>query len=232
MPAKTISAFILFFVKKAIIFNPNKKMMKFVFYIVALLNLFACKETSKLPILGDRQVVEREKDGKIITDTIYHTIPEFSFVNQDGQQVSEKTFEGKIYIADFFFTTCPSICPKMKQQMLRVYEKYKNDDRILLLSHSISREDSVPVLKSYAQKINIETAKWHLVTGDWNKIEQMAKKYFVGVQEDPNEPGGYLHNGYFVLVDKQKRIRGAYDGTNPKEVDKLLVDIDILLDEK
>ena len=214
------------------IFNLNKKVMKVVFYIVFIFSLLACKEAEKLPILGERQVIEREKDGKVFTDTIYHTIPEFSFVNQDGQKVSEKTFEGKIYVTDFFFTTCPSICPKMKQQMLRVYEKYKNDDRILLLSHSISREDSVPILKSYAKKINIETAKWHLVTGDWNKIEQMAKKYFVGVQEDPNEPGGYLHNGYFVLVDKQKHIRGAYDGTNPKEVDKLLSDIDILLDEK
>jgi len=206
--------------------------MRVFFYTIAVLGLFACNEAKKLPILGERQVVNREKDGKVFTDTIYHTIPEFSFVNQDGQNVSEKTFEGKIYVTDFFFTTCPSICPKMKQQMLRVYEKYKKDDRILLLSHSISREDSVPVLKSYAKKINIETSKWHLVTGDWNKIEQMAKKYFVGVQEDPNEPGGYLHNGYFVLVDKQKHIRGVYDGTNPKEVDKLLSDIDILLDEK
>ncbi|GAB4133154.1 MAG: SCO family protein [Raineya sp.] len=206
--------------------------MKNIFGVFFAISLFACKESEKLPILGERQVVEREKDGKIISDTLYHTIPEFSFINQDGQKVNEKTFEGKIYVTDFFFTTCPSICPKMKQQMLRVYEKYKKDDRILLLSHSISREDSVPVLKNYAKKINIETAKWHLVTGNWNDIEKMAKKYFVGVQEDPNEPGGYLHNGYFVLIDKQRHIRGVYDGTNPKEVDKLLVDIDKLLDEK
>lgn len=206
--------------------------MKNLFVILFALNMFACKESDKLPILGERKALEREKDGKIIVDTIYHTIPEFSFVNQDGQKVSEKTFEGKIYVTDFFFTTCPSICPKMKQQMLRVYEKYKKDDRILLLSHSISREDSVPVLKSYANKINIESSKWHLVTGNWNDIEKMAKTYFVGVQEDPNEPGGYLHNGYFVLIDKQKHIRGMYDGTNPKEVDKLLTDIDKLLDEK
>lgn len=206
--------------------------MKKYYCFVLLLTVFACNEPRKLPILGERQVVEKEKDGKIVVDTIYHTIPEFSFVNQDGQKVTEKTFENKIYVADFFFTTCPSICPKMKQQMLRVYEKYKKEDRVLLLSHSISREDSVPVLKKYAQKINIETAKWHLVTGNWNDIEKMAKKYFVGVQEDPNEPGGYLHNGYFVLVDTQKRIRGAYDGTDPKDVDRLLVDIDVLLHEK
>lgn len=206
--------------------------MKKVFYIGLVMSLAACSEPQKLPILGERQVIEREKDGKIVVDTLYHTIPNFSFINQDGQKVTEKTFEGKIYVTDFFFTTCPSICPKMKQQMLRVYEKYKGNDRILLLSHSISREDSVPVLKSYAKKINIETSKWHLVTGNWNEIEQMAKKYFVGIQEDPNEPGGYLHNGYFVLIDKQKRIRGAYDGTDPKDVDKLLVAIDILLDEK
>jgi len=206
--------------------------MKNILFTLLVLSFFSCEKSEKLPILGERQVIEREKDGKIVFDTLYHSIPEFSFTNQEGVNVSEKTFESKIYVADFFFTTCPSICPKMKQQMLRVYEKYKKDDRILLLSHSISREDSVPVLKNYAKKINIESSKWHLVTGNWNDIEKMAKKYFVGVQEDPNEPGGYLHNGYFVLVDKQKLIRGAYDGTNPKEIDKLLVDIDKLLDEK
>ena len=208
------------------------RIMKNIFCILLIISFFSCYKSEKLPILGERQVIEREKDGKVISDTIYHTIPEFSFINQEGENISEKTFEGKIYVTDFFFTTCPSICPKMKQQMLRVYEKYKKDDRILLLSHSISREDSVAALKSYAKKINIESSKWHLVTGNWNEIEKMAKKYFVGVQEDPNEPGGYLHNGYFVLVDKQKLIRGAYDGTNPKDVDKLLVDIDRLLDEK
>ncbi|MDX1904728.1 MAG: SCO family protein [Thermonemataceae bacterium] len=206
--------------------------MKYSLFTLVLLWLVACQKEQKLPILGERQAVQREKDGKMMTDTIYHKIPAFSFVNQDGEKVTEKTFEGKIYVTDFFFTTCPSICPKMKQQMLRVYEKYKSEDRFLLLSHSISREDSVPVLKAYAKKINIETKKWHLVTGKWSDIEKMAQQHFVGVKEDPNEPGGYIHNGYFVLIDKSKHIRGAYDGTNPKEVDKLMTDIDILLNEK
>lgn len=201
---------------------------------IALLGTFvwACQtKEKKLPILGEKQVVQVEKDGKLVTDTLYHTISAFGFINQDSVEITEKTFEGKIYVTDFFFTTCPSICPKMKQQMLRVYEKYKDDDRILLLSHSISREDSVPVLKAYAKKLNISSKRWHLVTGNWNDIEQMARQYFVTVAIDPNEPGGYLHNGYFVLVDKQKHIRGIYDGTNPQEVDKLLTDIDILLNE-
>ncbi|MCS6794507.1 MAG: SCO family protein [Raineya sp.] len=200
--------------------------------LLTVIILWSCKEKEKrLPILGERQAIQVEKDGKVVTDTLYHTIPAFRFINQDSVEVTEKTFEGKIYVTDFFFTTCPSICPKMKQQMLRVYEKYKNDDRILLLSHSISREDSVPVLRAYAKKINISSKKWHLVTGKWNDIEQMAKMYFVTVTEDKNEPGGYLHSGHFALIDKQRRIRGIYEGTNPKEVDKLLEDIDILLNE-
>jgi protein SCO1/2 len=205
--------------------------MKYTLFLFSIL-LFACKQEKKLPILGERQVIEKEVNGKIVTDTLYHTVPTFSFINQDGQTVTDKTFEGKIYVTDFFFTTCPSICPKMKQQMLRIYEKYKNDDRILILSHSISREDSVPVLKEYAKKIKIESKKWHLVTGKWEDIEKMAKQYFIGVQEDADEPGGYLHNGNFVLIDKQKHIRAVCDGTNPKEVEKFLTDIDILLNEK
>jgi protein SCO1/2 len=205
--------------------------MKYTLFLFSIL-LFACKQEKKLPILGERQVIEKEVNGKIVTDTLYHTVPTFSFINQDGQTVTDKTFEGKIYVTDFFFTTCPSICPKMKQQMLRIYEKYKNDDRVLILSHSISREDSVPVLKEYAKKIKIESKKWHLVTGKWEDIEKMAKQYFIGVQEDADEPGGYLHNGSFVLIDKQKHIRAVCDGTNPKEVEKFLTDIDILLNEK
>ncbi|MCU0439602.1 MAG: SCO family protein [Raineya sp.] len=205
--------------------------MKYILFLL-LIVLFACEQEKKLPILGERQAIDKEVNGKIVTDTVYHTVPAFSFINQDGQTVTDKTFEGKIYVTDFFFTTCPSICPKMKQQMLRVYEKYKNDDRVLILSHSISREDSVAVLKEYAKKINIESKKWHLVTGKWTDIETMAKQYFIGVQEDADEPGGYLHNGNFVLVDKQKRIRATCDGTNPKDVEKFLLDMDILLNEK
>jgi protein SCO1 len=206
--------------------------MKYLLFFFSFL-FFACKqEEKKLPILGERQAIDKEVNGKIVTDTLYHSILAFSFVNQDGQTVTDKTFEGKIYVTDFFFTTCPSICPKMKQQMLRVYEKYKNDDRVLILSHSISREDSVPVLKEYAKKIKIESKKWHLVTGKWSDIEAMAKQYFIGVQEDADEPGGYLHNGNFVLVDKQKKVRATCDGTDPKDVERFLLDMDILLNEK
>lgn len=207
--------------------------MKYLIFVIGiLLGISSCQNNEKLPILGERQAIEREKEGKVFTDTLYHTISEFRFTNQEGQTVSDKTFEGKIYVTDFFFTTCPSICPKMKQQMLRVYKKYEQNNKVLLLSHSISREDSVATLKAYAQKINIDAKKWHLVTGKWHDIEAMAKNYFVGVQEDKDEPGGYLHNGYFVLVDTQKHIRGVYDGTKPEEVDKLLLAMEKLLNEK
>ncbi|TPE41043.1 SCO family protein [Pontibacter mangrovi] len=186
-----------------------------------------------LPIYGEREPVERTVDGKTVTDTIYHQIPDFAFVDQDSQRVTQETVAGKIYVTDFFFTTCPTICPKMKSQMLRVYEAYKENPDVLLLSHSIDpTHDTVAVLRDYADRLGIETQKWHLLTGDKDSIYDMAMQYLVPAQADGGAEGGFTHGGHFILMDGQRRIRGIYDGTKPESVDKLIDDIPLLLNEK
>lgn len=200
--------------------------MKLVFlFIVNIALFFACTETatSKLPILGRHQYIETE-DGK---DTIFHTIKPFAFVNQDSALITNASFEGKIYVSDFFFTTCPSICPLMKVQMLRVYEKYENNSTVGFLSHTIDpKYDNVTVLKDYAQRLDVKTNKWHFVTGNKDSIYNIAQtSYYIGVRDDAS----FEHSGKFVLVDSKKRIRGVYDGTDSEAVDKLLKDIDVLL---
>lgn len=204
-----------------------------VFLLVALLTAACQPETKTLPILGERDTVTKIVDGKTVTDTVYHRIPDFSFVNQAGETVTARDFEGKNYIADFFFTTCPTICPIMKTQMLRVYEKFKDNPQVAFLSHSIDpRHDSVAVLREYARRLGVTGTQWQFVTGDKAKIYEIGQQsYFVTAKEDPDAEGGLLHSGAFVLVDKQKRIRGMYDGTKADSVDKLMADLEVLLNE-
>ncbi|WP_317046489.1 SCO family protein [Adhaeribacter arboris] len=186
-----------------------------------------------MPILGEREAVQKVVDGKTLTDTIYHQIPDFSFIDQDSQQVTSQTLAGKIYVSDFFFTTCPTICPKMKSQLLRVNEKFKNNDQVVLLSHTIDpQHDSVAVLRDYAERLGVNSAKWHFVTGAKDSIYSLAAQYMVSAAEDENEAGGFVHSGAFILVDPNRHVRGIYDGTNPEQVDQLMKDIPVLLAEK
>ncbi len=188
----------------------------------------------KLPILGQREAVTNIVDGKSVTDSVYQTIPDFSFVSQYGDTVTAKTLDNKIYVADFFFTSCPTICPKMKVQLKRVYEKFKGNPNVMLLSHTIDpAHDSVPVLKEFAQNLGITGRQWLFVTGDREKIYDIGQSsYMVTAQADSSAPGGVVHSGAFILVDKAKHIRGIYDGTTEAGVDKLMNDMDRLLDEK
>lgn len=189
-------------------------------------------DPGKLPILGNKDAV-KNKDNPGQVDTVYHTIADFSFVNQDSTMVSNHTFENKVYVSDFFFTSCPTICPIMKAQMLRVYDIFIDDPEVMLLSHTIDPEyDTVALLKDYADRLEVTSEKWHFVTGDKEKIYEIGQRsYLVTVQEDQFQPGGYLHSGAFILVDKDRRIRGIYDGTKPDQVDRLINDIPILLNE-
>lgn len=201
-------------------------MIKTLFYTAAcVLTLAACQPGSKtLPIIGEREVVNG--------DTIYPKIPSFQFLNQDSVMLSDKFFANKIYVANFFFTHCPSICPTMQRNLLKAYQKYKKDDRIAFLSHSIDfKYDQPHVLKSYATKLGVDDQQWQFVMGSKADIYGISEKYLVYTKEDASVPGGYDHSGYLVLIDHDKRIRGAYDGTNTDEVEKLLTDIDILLQE-
>jgi protein SCO1 len=184
---------------------------------------------TKLPILGRHEFIETGTG----TDTVYHKIKSFSFVDQDSSVINNETFGGKIYVADFFFTSCPSICPIMKAQLLRVYNSFKENEKVMLLSHTIDPEyDNVSLLHDYANKLAVKSSKWHFVTGDKAAIYDMAQtSYYVATRENEKAPGGYEHSGAFILVDNQRRIRGVYDGTKVEAVDKLIRDIGTLLAE-
>lgn len=172
-----------------------------------------------------------------VSDTGYkkiHTIPAFSFIDQNGNLITEKTVQGKIYVANFFFTKCRSICPKMTSNMFQLQEVFKMDTSIILLSHSVTPEtDSVSILRKYALDNKVEAAKWHLLTGDKKEIYRLAKQqYFagdtVGYYQSGNE---FLHTENFILVDKHRRIRGVYNGTLLVEIDRIKQDINLLKKE-
>lgn len=197
-----------------------KRIAEVVTYVLLILIITSCSfKQKKLPVLGEREVI----DG----DTIYHTIADFSFVNQDSSIVTEKTFENKIYVSDFFFTSCRSICPIMKTQMLRVYEATDGMNDVLILSHTIDPDyDTVNLLRNFASKLGVSSDRWHFVTGVKDSIYSMAQaSYYVPALEDENEPDGFIHSGAFLLVDKERRIRGKYDGTVAEDVDRLIADI-------
>ena len=182
-------------------------------------------EVAELPILGERYVDDNQ-------DTVYHSIADFAFVNQVGDTIRKEDMAGKVYVADFFFTTCPTICPVMKKEMLRVYEKFKGDPNFRILSHSIDpSHDTQAVLKDYAEKLGVPDAEtWNFLTGDQEKIFEIGQtSYLTTTMADELEPGGFLHSGAFLLVDQQGRIRGVYDGTKAEQVDRLLADIPKLL---
>lgn len=180
----------------------------------------------KLPIYGDKEL-------SVTGDTIYHTVSDFSFSNQEGDLVTLKDYEGKIMVADFFFTTCPTICPKMTGSLNRVQEKFKAQRELRLVSFTVNPEnDSVPVLKEYAKKHMIKSSKWNLLTGNKEEIYKLGVNGFlVPAQEDALAPGGFLHSEMVMLIDKEKRIRGFYDGTNKASVDTLIDEIIVLLQE-
>jgi protein SCO1/2 len=198
---------------------------------LALLTGFSCKSElenttpSELPILGERFVDDNQ-------DTVYHEIADFAFVNQIGDTVTNADVAGKIYVADFFFTTCPTICPIMKKEMLRVFEKYQDQPNFKILSHSIDpTHDTQEVLKDYAEKLGVEDAStWNFLTGDQEKIFEIGQtSYLTTAMADQAEAGGFLHSGAFLLVDGNGRIRGVYDGTKSDQVDRLISDIPKLL---
>lgn len=187
------------------------------------------KQSATLPIYGNREPITKTVNGKTVTDTVYQTIPAFQFVNQYGKTITNKTLDGNIYVADFFFTSCPSICPVMHRNMLNVYNAFKDGNNVKILSYSIDpKHDSVNVLKKYAENLGISGNTWWLLQGNKEETYKLANSYLVAVKENSNTPGGYIHSGYFVLIDKQKRIRGTYDGTNADDVNKLIGDIKTL----
>lgn len=207
--------------------------MRFPFFLLCVATVAtACSSGANqtadtLPILGQRHYDEA------IRDTVYHTIGNFSFVNQDSVPVTPATFDGKIYVTDFFFTSCPTICPVMKKQMLRVYDEFKDNSEVAILSHTIDPEyDTVGLLHDYAERLGVASPAWQFVTGEKDSIYNIAlKSYMVTADEEEEAPGGFIHSGAFILVDKDKHIRGMYDGTVPEQVDVMMNDMRRLLQE-
>jgi protein SCO1/2 len=204
----------------------------------ALLFLFAaCKQKPKeqgLPFINKPDFTPEWIAEDDPSYGSIHRIPSFSFTDQDGNTVTEQTVEGKIYVADFFFTKCGSICPKMTGNMGLLQDKFKNDDGVLLLSHSVTPEqDSVPVLKKYAEAKGVISSKWHLLTGNVDDIYRLAKKEYyagdtVGYYQANRE---FLHTENFILIDRHRRIRGVYNGTVELEIERLADDIATLKKE-
>jgi protein SCO1 len=182
--------------------------------------------TMVLPVLGEKKV-----NG---SDTVYHQIAAYKLINQAGDTITENTTKGKLYVANFFFATCQSICPKMSSHLKEVQAAFLNDDEVLLLSHSVNPlHDTVEVLSNYAKIYGAKKNKWHLLTGNKKEIYDLAKtSYLVNAIEEDGSPEGFLHSELFLLIDTQGRIRGMYDGTYAPDVQKLIQDIILLKKEK
>ena len=187
------------------------------------------KPVERLPIYQPASVNSELVDTTIVHKINYHKISDFSLTNQNGETVTQSKYDNKIYVADFFFTTCQSICPIMTKNMKDIQDKLIKDSEILLLSHTVFPEiDSVEVLKKYAVENEVIDSKWDLVTGDKKEIYDLARKSYLAAKD--NNFGEYemIHTENFVLIDKKKQIRGFYDGTNKEEIDRLYKDIKIL----
>lgn len=189
--------------------------------LVAVVSILESCKTKELPlpIFGERKVVNG--------DTLFHRIAPFAFVDQDSAVVTNDNFRGKVYVADFFFTSCRTICPIMKTQMLRVYEATRDMPDVQIISHTIDPEyDTVALLRDFSKRLGVESGRWHFVTGVKDSIYKIAQtSYFATALEDKSEPDGFIHSGAFLLIDRQGRIRGKYDGTKEEEVNRLIVDI-------
>ncbi len=212
------------FYKQMDIINMNKIFV--LFTGLSLLSVWACDSQNiskeKLPIIGNRDVV----DG----DSIYHTVRDFKFINQDSVIITPETFKDKAYVVDYFFTSCPTICPKVKQQEIKVADHFKDEERLKFLSVSIdTKYDTIQRLKWYAEKLEIDPNQWHLVTGDEDLIYDIAGDFFHSAIKNDDAPGGYDHDGLLILVDKNRHIRAFCNGLEPEEVDEFILDVEQLL---
>ncbi len=199
---------------------------------IVIIYLFynALQPKKTLAIYQPSMVSQELVDSTLHYKKKYHTIEDFALTNQNGKKITQDDYKGKIYVADFFFTTCPTICPIMTKNMAQIQDVIMDEKDVLLLSHSVTPDiDSVPQLKKYALEKGVVDAKWNLVTGDKKQIYQLARKSYLAVKTDGDGgPYDMIHTENFILVDKERRIRGFYDGTNSEEIQKLLKDLQIL----
>jgi len=185
---------------------------------------FVKRPAKTLPYYGDKTIGPKG-------DTVFHAVMDFSLLNQEGKTITQKDLQGKIYVADYFFANCKSICPKMSTQLERVQERFKNEPSFLILSHSVDPlRDSVSALKQYAQLHGADSRKWFFLTGDKKQLYDLARhSYLVTATQGNGGADDFVHTEQFALIDKEKHIRGFYDGTDPEAVNRMMVDIDQLL---
>lgn len=201
--------------------------------ITIIYNVYTIDEGKVLPVYQPNDVTAELVDTTVQHVKKYHKIADFSLTNQNGQTVTQEDYKNKIYVADFFFTTCQTICPIMTDHMVKIQEKVKNDPNIMLLSHSVTPKiDTVAQLKKYALEKGVNDKKWNLVTGNKKEIYDLARKSYLAAKDTPYNEYDLIHTENFVLVDKKKRIRGFYDGTDPEAIEELMDDIEILEKEK
>ncbi len=201
------------------------RLSQFLFFSLILIGSCAPpQESGPLPFMGRHEYVG--------TDTILYTVPDFDLVDQEGRSVNKSSLQSHIYVVDDFFTSCPTICPKVKQQELRLAEQFSDEDRLKFLSISIDYiRDSVPRLKDYAEKLEIDSDQWHLCTGDQDHIYDIVEGFFLIAIDSTDAPGGFDHSGALILVDSDHHIRAVGDGTDPESVDQFKLKIDRLLKE-
>lgn len=203
--------------------------MKYCYLFLYLFIIASCKESKKqLPYYDTADFTPK---WEMSNEKKFHQIRPFKLINQENQPFTDRDIEGKICVADFFFTTCPGICLKMTNSMSDIQKEFFNDDEILLLSHSVTPEkDSVPILKQYAKEKKVDFKRWKLLTGNKNEIYDLGRKYYF-VEEDEGVKKGndvFLHTENFILIDKQRHIRGIYNGLDPNSMQNLISDIKIL----
>jgi protein SCO1/2 len=207
----------------------------FVFSAICIpLFMNALTPKKRLPIMNPSDVNVELVDSTVQHVSKYHTIADFSFTNQNGKTITQKDYKGKVYVADFFFTTCQTICPKMTSNMTEIQKAFLNNPKVMLLSHSVLPDtDSVPVLKEYALKNGVVDGKWNLVTGDKKEIYGIARKSYLAVKTgSPDQLYDMVHTENFILVDTKQRVRGFYDGTKTKDITRLIQDVKWLVESE
>lgn len=218
-------------------FFKDYKIFAIVFSMISVIIIFIIYNTlnvyQPLPIYQPAMVSTVLVDSTIQHQKKYHKIADFSLVNQNGSTITQNDYKDKIYIADFFFTTCQTICPIMTNHMAKIQEKIINDDEVMLLSHSVTPEiDTVAQLKRYALKKGVNDKKWNLVTGDKKEIYKLARKSYLAVKDNGDGgPFDMVHTENFMLIDKKRQIRGFYDGTSEEDINRLLDDLSVLKEE-
>jgi len=215
------------------LFNWLKKfaIVLFILSVIIIYSIYSLlKPEERLPVYQPDMVNAELVDSTVRYVRKYHTVKDFELINQNGDTITQDYYNDKIYVADFFFTTCLTICPLMTDHMLEIQDEIEEDPEVLLLSHTVfPKTDSVPVLKAYAEEKGVIDKKWNLVTGDKKHIYDLARKsYLASKSNGDGGPYDMIHTENFVLVDKEKRIRGFYDGTDAEAIENLMHDIKVL----